>query len=60
MPQKFENVKGLKRLLDDLDPELMAKIVVQVIKKLNGSGSENVKKENKLFDHFAKTKSKNI
>jgi len=37
----LENVEGKKGLLDDLDPELIAKIIVNVTKKLKGLGSKN-------------------
>ena len=51
VPSNLENIKGQRGLLDDLDPELIAKIMAEVIKKLKGSGSE---KENKLFDRVMK------
>jgi len=37
-PPILENVEGKKGLLDDLDPKLMATIVAEVTKKLNGLG----------------------
>jgi len=43
----LKNVKGKKGLLDDLDSELMAKIVAEVTKKLKGSGSGKDEQEKK-------------
>jgi len=40
--------------LDDLDPDLMAKIVIEVTKKLKGSSSRKDEQENKFFDRVAK------
>ena len=49
IPLNPDNIKGQKGLLDDLDPELMAKIVAKVTKKLKGSWSDEDKKENEFF-----------
>ena len=51
---KPENDEGYKGLLDDLDPELIAKIVAKVAKKLKGSRFEKDEKENKFYGQFAK------
>ena len=49
-----ESVGGTKGILDDLNPELMAKIVAEVTKKLKGSESKGGKQGNKFFDRVAK------
>ena len=45
-----ENVENQKELLDNLEPEMMAKIVVEVTRKLQCLGFETDQKENKFFD----------
>ena len=50
----LESVDGKKGILDDLDLELMAKIVAEVTKKLKGLGSGKDEQENKFFDRVAK------
>ena len=50
----LENVESQKGLLDNLNHKLMAKIVAEVIRKLQGSGSGKYKKENKFFDQVTK------
>jgi len=53
-PPILKNVEGKKELLDDPDPELMAKIIAEVTKKLRGLGSRKDEQENKLFDIVVK------
>ena len=43
------NVEGQKGVWDDLDHELMTKIIAEITKKLKGSWSDKDKKENEFF-----------
>ena len=53
-PQILKNDEKKKRVLDDLDPEVLARIVAEVTKTLKGSGSRKDEQENKFFDKVAK------
>ena len=50
----LKNIECKKGLLDDLDLELMAKIVAEVTKKLKRSGSGKDEWENKFFHRVGK------
>ena len=47
-------LKTKKKVLDDLDPEVLVKIVAEVTKTLKGSGSGKDEQENKFFDKVVK------
>jgi len=49
----LDDARGLKILVDDLNPKLMATIVLQITKKLRGAEPKKSKKR-KLFDCIAK------
>ena len=53
-PPILKNVDGKKGILDDVNPELMAKIVAEVTKKLKGLGYGKDEQKNKFFDRVVK------